>query len=195
MHNFFYFLQQSTSVLTSKDIREWIQFIVLIIGGFIAYQTYSGNQRQRRLENSLRLIDLFQTSLQPGDIEEWKKIFLASSELTGVKPGYFLDYQNQERPLADLFSEGAPDKGAINRIAEQFDLISYEILKETVELRHIYFHLGQLMNVIYNWLQVIEHPANNSSFIREEFPYFNKMYTKNKKKFNNWSQKTYINLE
>lgn len=195
MHNLLYYLQQSTSLLASKEIREWVQFIVLVIGGVITFRTYSGNQRQRRLENSLRLIDLFQKSLQPGDVEEWKKIFLCSSEPTGVRPGYFLDDQNQERPFADLFSEGASDNGAIARIAEQFELISYEVLDKTVNLRLIYFNLGQLMDTTYNWLQMIENPSTSSSFISEYFPYFDLMYRKNQEKFKNWSRKTYAHIE
>ena len=91
----------------------------------IALKTYVGNQEQRKLENSLRLIELFQKSIQPGDIEEWKKIFRGSSEeLTGVRHGHFLDSQNRECSFADLFSEGPPDNGATERIAEQFNLIN-----------------------------------------------------------------------
>jgi len=179
----------------SKEIREWVQFISLLIGGTITIQTYRGNQRQRRLENSLRLIKLFQKSLQQGDIEEWRKIFLGSSEPTGVRPGHFLDSQNQERPFTDLFSEGASDNGAIERIAEQFELISYEVLDKTLDLRLLYFHLGQLMDTTYEWLQMVENPLNSSSFISEYFPYFDKMYRKNQEKFKNWSRKTYAHIE
>lgn len=188
-------LQQDTSLLALKEIREWVQFLFLLIGGTITIRTYVGNQRQRRLENSLRLIDLFQKSLQPGDIDEWRRIFLGSSEPTGVRHGHFLDSQNQERPFADLFSEGASDNGAIERIAEQFDLIGYEVLNKTVNLRLIYFHLGQLMDTTYDWLQMIENPSNSSSFISEYFPYFDKMYRRNREKFKNWSRKTYAHIE
>jgi hypothetical protein len=188
-------LQQDISLLALKEIREWVQFLLVLIGGTITLQTYVGNQRQRRLENSLRLIDLFQKSIQSGDIEEWRKIFLGSSEPTGVRHGHFLDSQNQERLFADLFSEGAPDNGAIERIAEQFDLISYEVLNKTVNLRLIYFHLGQLMDTTYDWLQMSQNPSNSSSFISEYFPYFDKMYRKNQEKFKNWSRKTYAHIE
>lgn len=188
-------LQQDTSLLALKEIREWVQFLLLLIGGTITLRTYVGNQRQRRLENSLRLIDLFQKSLQPSDLEEWKKIFLSSSEPTGVRVGYFWDDQNQERPFADLFSEGAPDNGAIARIAEQFELISYEVLDKTVNLRLIYFNLGQLMDTTYSWLQMIENPSNSSSFISKYFPYFGKMYRENRKKFKSWPRKTYAYIE
>lgn len=188
-------LPQDKLLLALKEIREWVQFFLLLIGGTITLQTYIGNQRQRRLENSLRLIDLFQKSLQPGDIEEWKKIFRCSSEPTGVRPGYFLDDENQERPFADLFSEGAADNGAIARIAEQIDLIGYEVLHKTVALRLIYFHLGQLMNTTYDWLQMIENPSNSSSFIGEYFPYFDKMYRKNREKFKKLPKKTYAHIE
>lgn len=195
MRNLFLNLQQDISLLALKEIREWVQFLLVLIGGTITLRTYVGNQKQRRLENSLRLIDLFQKSLQPGDVEKWKKIFLCSSEPTGVKPGYFLDDQNQERPFADLFSEGAADDGAIARIAEQFELISYEVLDKTVNLRLIYFNLGQLMDTTYNWLQMVENPLTSSSFISEYFPYFDKMYTKNQENFKNWSRKTYAHIE
>jgi hypothetical protein len=128
----------------SAEIRGWLTVVLSIFGFTVAYRTYLNNQKQRRLENSFKLISLFKESLQKEDIEIWKWIFISSSEPSGVKEGFFraghygdyfykclekrdedTDSQpfiTKEFPFSDLFTEGSPDGGAIQRIAELLDL-------------------------------------------------------------------------
>jgi hypothetical protein len=120
------------------EIRNWLAFILAVVGGFVAIQTYLGNQKQRRLENSFRLVIMFRESLYEKDIEAWKNIFHATSEPAGAEKGYLvkvIDGKRLQRPLSDLFSEGSPDNGAVERMAEFFDLIGSEVLNETIEVR------------------------------------------------------------
>jgi hypothetical protein len=186
-------VSQATQNSIHEVLREWVAFLFLVIGGSIAIRTYVVNQRQRRLENSFRLLTLFKESIGENDIDAWADIFYKSAEPTGVRSGYFLD-EGQERPLSDLFSPGSPDGGATQRMAEQFDLISQEILAKTVNLRLIYFNLGQLMDFTHQWLKTVENFGSDKTFLEEAYPHFDKLYKKKGKQFKKWSYKTYAQI-
>lgn len=161
------------------EVRNWIAFILAVVGGFVAIQTYLGNQKQRRLENSFRLVAMFRESLHEKDIEAWENIFHATSEPAGAKNGFLvevIDGKRLQRPLSDLFSEGFPDNGAVERMAEFFDLIGNEALNEAIEIRLLYFQLGQLMDTIHSWLTIIDNPCGEGTFIEGHYPHFDRLY-------------------
>ena len=184
----------STDILA--EVRGWLTLIVLIIGGFISLRTYQRNQRQRELENSFRLITMFKESLYEGDIKEWKNIFHGTSEPAGAEEGFFVDIIDGKRiqcPLSDLFSEGSPDNGAIERMAELFDLISSEILNGNVEVRLIYFQLGQLMDTTHCWSKLINNPYEEGTFLQENYPSFDHLYKKGLLN-QRWAKRTYTHI-
>ena len=181
-------MQDLISPLNPTAIREWISFCFLIVGGSIALRTYVINQRQRRLENSFRLINFFKESLQENDIEEWRKMFYAVFD---AKDGHYVSEEKGEQPLSDLFDVPPPDNGATARMAEQFELLSQEILVNTVNLKLVYFELGQFMNYVHQWLKSIDNSDRKKPFIEEYFQNFDKMYKRNSKKFEKWSYKSY----
>ncbi len=179
-----------------KDMREWISFILLVIGGSIALRTFILNQRQRKLENSFRLIELFNRSLRDDDLSNWHKIFITSSELAGAKYGHFLDEKKNQRPFADLFSEGNyHDQGAIERICELFNLVGYEYLRGTIDLRVIYFEFGQLLHTVHDWVSSIETGGQTSVFLSSRYPYFHQMFQKNIKVFPKLPFRTISHIE
>lgn len=92
--------------MSAEEIREWIKLSFIVIGGLLALRTYIISQRQRRLENSLKLVDIFFSNLETNDLKELKRIFMNSSESSGAKKGFFFSRNNQEIPFEDLFSEG-----------------------------------------------------------------------------------------
>lgn len=176
------------------EIRNWLTLCLAVAGGFVTIQTYLNTQKQRRLENSFRLLELFNESLETGDIGAWKWIFHATSEPAGVEDGYmFLGGTSEQRPLSDLFSEGTPDNGAIERMAELFDLISFEALNKTIEFRVIYFQLGQLMNSVHLWLTKVGSLHERGSFVEENYPNFARLY-KEKLIDEGWAKKTYTHV-
>lgn len=176
--------------MSSEEIREWIKFFVLIIGGCLALRTYIVSQRQKRLDNSLKLLEIFFDNLEENDLIEWKRIFMGSSEPSGAKQGYFHSSYNQQIPFDSLFSEGPDDKGAINRIVQQLDLIAYDALKGTIDTRFIYSRLGQLMNTTYRWFG-----DGEKSIIAVHYPHFNKLMKKCDNKFKGWPTKVYSYCE
>lgn len=179
-----------------SEIRNWIAFVLTVVGGLIALQTYLGNQKQRRLENSFRLVAMFRESLYEKDIEAWKNVFHATSEPAGAEKGYLvevLDGKRLQRPLSYLFSEGSPDNGAVERMAEFFDLICGEVLNETIEVRLVYFQLGQLMDTTHSWLTLMDNPYGEGTFLEEHYPHFDRLY---KKRLidRRWAKRTYAHI-
>ena len=176
--------------MSPEEIREWSKFGILTVGGCLALRTYIVGQRQRRLENSLKLLDIFFENLEENDLSEWKRIFVNSSEPSGAKYGYFHSSHNQQIKFEYLFSEGPDDNGANNRIVQQIDLIAYDALKGTIDLRFIYSQLGQLMNTTYSWFG-----DGDNSIIAKHYPHFNKLMKKHSSKFKNWPTKVYSYCE
>ncbi|MUL35746.1 hypothetical protein [Gloeocapsopsis dulcis] len=164
------------------EFRNWLTFSLTFFGGYIALKTYLNNQKQRKLENSFRIILMFRKSLHEGDIQAWEKIFHATSESVGAERGHFveiIDDESRQIPLSYLFSEGAPDNGAVGRMADLFELISSEVLNKTVEFRVVYFQLGQLMDTTYYWLRFIDNPYEEyTSFLEKHYPCFTRLYNK-----------------
>ena len=175
--------------MASVEVIDWVRLGIISVGATIALFTYKSSQKQKKLENSLKLLELFHKNLNENDIENWKSIFRASSESTGAEKGHYVTSNiEQQIPLDHLFCEGADDDGATARIAEQIELVCYEALQSNVELRIIYSNIGQLMDVIYRWY-------NSELFFKSSFPYFNKIMHKKGKYLSTLPKKTYAYCE
>ena len=161
----------SREIMIRPDNLDLIRTIFIVIGVTVALITFRAGQRQRKLENSLKLLDLFKDNLEKDDIKNWKNIFQASSEPSGAWEGSFLSEGKYQTPLNSLFSEGPEDHGSTARITQQIDLICFEILQNTIELRIIYSNIGQLMTVIYRWYE-------KEAFLKDNYPYFVKVMKK-----------------
>jgi len=172
------------------EIRNWLQLAVFVAGGSIALRTYIVSQRQRKLENSLKLLEIFNSNLEKGDIEEWKSVFMGSSEPAGAKPGHFHSNRGQEETFNELFSEGPSDNGAVARIVGQIDLISYQALRGTVDVQFVYSQIGQLIDTTYKWFGEQE-----DSLIASHYPYFNKLRKRFHKRFSKWPYKIISHCE
>jgi hypothetical protein len=110
-----------------------------------------------------------------------------------TRPGYFYDFENGgEYQFSDLYTPSTPDSGATLRMAEQFELISQEILAKTVSLRLIYFNLGQLMDITHKWLKTVGDFDSNKTFLEDYYPNFDKVYKKYSHKFKKWHYKIHV---
>jgi hypothetical protein len=81
-----------------SELREWIQLGSIVFGGSVAILTYRTGQRQRRLENSLKLAALLKEELTFDVLGKWDEVFVASSELGGAQRGHFL-HQGRQTPF------------------------------------------------------------------------------------------------
>jgi len=179
------------------ELRNWITLALAVCGFVITFRTYVGGQKQRRIENSFRMVTLFREALQPKDMERWEEVFHATSEPAGASYGHMVSYDEEhgrsELPISALFTEGPYDDGAVERMAEVFDLIAREALDGTVDLRIIYFQLGQLMDSIHGWLKSMDDAYDGKSFLDFYYPSFNELYTREKIKAQ-WPSRTYAHI-
>ncbi len=182
--------------MTAQDAREWTAFLFMIVGGSLALRTYIVNQQQRRLENTLKLIERFWAAVSKEDLGEWINMYRASSECAGATEGHFVDEASNQCSLDELFVEGPADKGATDRIVQELNIISQEILEKTINPRMIYFELGQFIKVIHGWLASIDKQSNDGlSLLDDHFSAFGKAYQKYKCKFDKWPHKIIAYIE
>ncbi|MAN53213.1 MULTISPECIES: hypothetical protein [unclassified Marinimicrobium] len=172
------------------EIRGWLMLGLGVIGGVVALLTYSRGQNQRRLENSFRMIQLFRDSIPTQDFEQWIKLFHAASEPAGAKPGHFVSEDGRQIPFSALYTEGPPDDGAIDRIAQVLDLVSEQALKRTLDLRIFYHEYGQLMDTIHSWLSA-DVGSDGRSLLEDLYPNFRLLYEKNKI-VTDWNCRRYV---
>lgn len=174
-----------------KEIREWIQLAFIVVGGTIGLFAYLQNIKQRRLENALKVIALFKESLQDGDMDAWQELFHASSEPAGAKPGHYV-YGSSQIPIANYFSEGSHDGGAISRMAESLEIVCYEVRKKTIDVRYVWFELGQLLHTMHSWLSTIE---RRNGKLLDEYPNIKKVFHQYRTDFTKWPKRIYVYVE
>lgn len=181
----------------ASEIRNWVTLLLAVFGGIVGFRQYLIGQRQRRLENSFRIIDWFERTIHDETIEQWRQIFHAASEPAGASPGHFVHIANGHRselPFSSLFTEGTPDNGAIERLAEVFDLIGHYAKDQTIDLRIVYFQLGQIMDTIHYWLNMIEYPWGDKTWIEELYPHYDYLYKELQISKQGWATKTYDHI-
>ena len=182
--------------ITPQEFRDWITFLFVIIGGSLALRTYIVNQRQRKLDNSLRLLERFWSAIDTEDLGSWEDIFRASSDCAGATEGNYVSASSEQSSLSSLFSEGPADQGATDRIAQELNIICQEILENTVNPRIIYHELGQLIDVIFGWLSVIDKQNHEMpNLLGDHFKAFDKVCKKYRKKFKKWYHKIIVYVE
>ncbi|HHF3021301.1 TPA: hypothetical protein ACPJ0R_004345 [Vibrio diabolicus] len=169
--------------LVTPENMEFFRTLVITVGSILALKTYVAGQKQRKLENSLKMLDLFHSNLRDSDIDNWISIFQASSEPGGAKPKHFVNKQGLQIPLSDLFSEGASDKGATERITGQIDLLCHHMLKGTIDISIVYSNIGQLMSTVHFWYK-------DSGFLKQYYPDFEKFMRKNRRALDKIPTKT-----
>ena len=78
-------------------------------------------------------------------------------------------------------------------MAEAFDLIGYEATRGTVDLRSIYFQLGQLMDMVHSWLASSVIYEERKSLVASLYPHFHRLYAEGKLN-HKWPRKTYAHI-
>lgn len=182
----------SEGITLATEIRNWVQFIFLLIGGIVGLVAFFQNIRQRKIENSLKMIKWFQDSIKEDDISSWENLFRASSEPAGAKYGFYVS-EGSQNSLSDYFSEGSPDSGSIGRISDCLEVICHEMIVGTVDARFVWFELGQLIRTIHQWLGSIE--MTEGSLLESAYPSLNRAFKKNRKNFKKWPSRTYAYVE
>lgn len=178
-----------------KEIREWIQLTFVIVGGTIALIAFFQNLKQRKLENSLKLVALFRDSLRPNDITHWIDLFRSSCELANCPRGQYAAGNGECRSIGDYFSEGSGDENAISRMAQNLEIICHELSIGTADVRIVYYELGQLLTTMHGWLGSIEAGPPSHFLLDQSFPSIERICKKHEKEFTKWPSRVYAYIE
>lgn len=176
-------------------IRDWAQLTFIFIGGTIGLIAFFQNIRQRRLENALKMVGAFREALRKNDISNWGQLFHMASEPAGAKPGHYVSSDGKQCSIAAYFAEGSPDQGSTARMAENLEIICYEIYRKTVDPRIVWFELGQLLRTMHYWLSNIPSYQTGKSFLKTSFPSIDHIFKKYSKRFATWPCRTHSYVE
>ncbi|MGE3800342.1 MAG: hypothetical protein AB7H80_04915 [Candidatus Kapaibacterium sp.] len=160
------------------ELRTWIQFFFIIIGGTIGLFSFIQHAWQRRIENAFKMITWIQSILVKGEINHWKNLFLNSSVSTGAKPGNYISINGKEHSIGDYYQEGAPDAGSIARLTDLIEVVCFAITQKTVDKRIMWFELGQIIDSLFFWLSHINSSSEGRRLI-EDFPSIKKVVSDN----------------
>lgn len=178
-----------------KEVREWVQLAFVVVGGTIALIAFFQNLKQRKLENSLKLVALFRDSLRPKDISHWIDLFRSSSELAGCARGQYAVGNGRYSSISDYFSEGSGDQNAISRMAENLEIICHELSIGRADAKIVFYELGQLLTTMHDWLGGIEAGPKGGTLLDQSFTSIDRICRRHKKDFTKWPFRRYAYIE
>ncbi|MDD4636208.1 MAG: hypothetical protein PHI48_09070 [Bacteroidales bacterium] len=168
-------------VLNQTELRNWLLFIIAVIGGYITIKTYINTLKQRRIDNTFKTIDFLRRHIGKNQIETFVVLFHANNELCGVKYNEFRLHDGRVDTIEYMFSEGGCGNGDIHNMIELFNLISPTLKK--LETGIIWFEYGQIMSKIYDWTRYLENETTKEERSQPAFySDFNKYMKHNSKK-------------
>ena len=182
-----------TTSFNAKEIREWIQFLFVILGGVLTYQTLNQNMRQRRVENALKFIALFREGLHENDLDDWDDLFHRATELAGAQPDQYIDREGKTQSIGDYFKEGAPTS-AIARMAQSLDIVCHQVITNSADAQTVYYELGQLLGTMRHWLgNTPSYPPHQT--LLDAFPSLKEFFSKFKPEKSSWKHRIYSFIE
>ena len=93
-------------------IRNWGLFLFALIGVSLTFYTFVSNLKQRKLENTFKLIDFMRKHITEEHISKIVALFHANNPLAG-HPDKFVHENGQEEPVIYMFSEGGCGNGDV----------------------------------------------------------------------------------
>lgn len=176
-----------------SEFREWIELILACIGGVIALVTYRQSVKQQRIENAMKITQWFHSSNDKKALDDWFDLLRRSCESAGVKRGYYIEDDGELSLLENYFEVTSRDGGSINKMADSFEVICYEIDKNTIDARFVWFELGQLLGQVFSWLKEIKTTDGEPYLIY--YPSISRVFKKYEKQFNQWPTRTYFRFD
>lgn len=148
----------------------------IVASVLFALKEYGSNEKQKALSNAFLAVDRFYDSLQPRDINEFKKIIIANGESAGGdNNGRFMGDDNKLYDFGCYFTEGAVelDGLALDRITSSLERTCFLALNNSINRDVIFLELGQFIHISYVILKAIPHFEDN---LLSNFPSIKKFY-------------------
>lgn len=192
-------------VSSASELFSIAESIAVITGLAIALETYLSQARQEKLSNSFTLIEVATKHISESDFSTLKSVHQNTYEGCQAKPGHFVTFEGGEvkqNRISELFiPEGSglsvygklsrPESlletsdlnftclGAVRLIAEQLNLIAFEVFNGQIEVRIVYSELSDVIEIVCNFLRIaLKTDPDDSNDIRRRFQYLLKMEEK-----------------
>lgn len=135
--------------------RNWGLFIFALVGAWLAVRTFNINLRQRKLENTFKLLEFMRSHIDQIQVEKIISLFHANNPLAG-HPEKFVFNDGSEEPVVYMFSEGGCGNGEVHNALEVFNLAADPLLSQSVSVDMVWYEYGQLMHITNDWLNYID---------------------------------------
>ena len=172
------------------EVRNWLLFIGAIIGSAIALKSLFDNIKQRKLDNTFKVIEYLRKHISKEQIDTFIKLFDANNECAGIPADEF-HFRDHIEKVENMFSEGGSGIGDLQNMIELFDLMSKELLKKTLIDELIWYEYGQIMSKCHLWITIL----NRSDWGQKFYPVFLEYVNKNKNYLLSLPVKHYVYLE
>ena len=165
------------------ELRGWLTLGIITISASVALKTLLDNGRQRKLENTFKMLDYIRKHITDEQIATFQQLFDANNEIAGVPYNEFRFSDGRIDNIEGMFSEGGCGNGDIQNMIEVFNLISKFLNNNTLNAQLIWYEYGQIMSTCYRWTKYIDDknlfkvPKSRRSIFRKKTELFTPFYS------------------
>lgn len=177
--------------ISISNYKEWLPFAFIIVGVLLALIAPFLPPNKQRREKAEKALAAFRASLHEQDLEHWKELYHGTHGAASVPPGHFIDRLGKSVPLVSLWTAGSEDHTAIQRMADNLEIICAEMLAHTVDIKLMWSEVGQLMEAMHGWLEDIPGVQQDLTFLQEQYPSLQQVFKKYGQRFRKWPYRVY----
>lgn len=177
--------------LSLTNFMEWFPFVFIIVGVVLALVALSRRPDNQRSDKTGQLLASFRASLHEQDWEHWKEIYHGTREAASAPAGHFISRIGKPVPLVSMWVGDSEEHTAIQRMAENLEIVCAEMLLHTVDVKMIWSEIGQLMEAMHGWLEGIPGMQQDSTFLEEQYPFLTQVFDKYGHQFKKWPYRVY----
>jgi len=176
---------------THINYWEWFPFAFIIVGVILMLIAPILPHNKQRREKSMKLLSTFRTSLHEHDMNHWKVIYFGTRESASAPAGHFMSVERKPVPLDTMWTTGNDDHTAVQRMAEYLEILCTEMLTHTVDIKMMWYEIGQLLDSMHAWLEEIPGVQKDLTFLEEQYPSIKQVFEKYGHRFKRWPYRIY----
>lgn len=142
------------------DVADYISTAscLIALGSlYIARNTHRMSLFSQKLQNAHALVKSFYDSLREDDVKKFRDIIMLRGEAAGGdNNGHYMGKDGQLYDFSEYFAEGAPDKGALERIIFNLNRVCSFAKAESVDMRFFYSELGHYVRICHEILEAMQ---------------------------------------
>lgn len=177
--------------ISLSNYREWLPFVFIIAGVALTLVAPFLKLAQQRRKNTMKLLASFKASLHEHDLDHWKEIYQGTREGAFAPAGHFMNRLGKPERLDLMWTAGSEDHTAIQRMAEYLEKTCADMLNQVVDIKMMWYEIGQLIEAMHGWLEDIPGIQKDSSFLEEQYPAIKQVFEKYGHRFKRWPYRVY----